>query len=71
MLKAKAMADLADWIIKYYKEREWLAQRTSDEMDITPVRTVSPYITDPRLESTAVKDESSNPNPEPDWFVAR
>ena len=65
-LKAKGVTELAGWVIKYCKEREWLARRTSDKLIVPPAGTVNPYITDPRLgggameETTTTKNKSSD-----------
>ena len=65
-LKAKGVTKLTGWVIKYYKEREWLTRRTSDKLIIPPARTVNPYITNPRLrrgvieETIIIKNKSSN-----------
>ena len=65
-LKAKGVTELAGWVIKYYKEREWLIRRTSNKLIIPPAKTVNPYITNPRLkggvieEIIIIKNKSSN-----------
>ena len=65
-LKTKEVTELAGWVIKYYKEREWLIRKTSDKLIIPPAKTVNPYITNPRLrggmieKTITIKNKSFN-----------